>query len=211
MKCWTRYVLPLVIALCVFLGSSFYSSAAEDTDAVQGVTPEGLGYEACFLACKDEVQAVLDGRNYNFDDFYYYGYYDEALDQIKVYLTQRKLVCDSCSDTYFVAQERYLTIYTAVVTRDSKLLSCHYNYYSLNTNINFPLNSTSFSSYDIYDSAGDLFFQGPSPFQRVVRIQEWTAVMTEIVMILPLLIVFLVSLIGLRKGLKVILILLHRA
>lgn len=213
MKCWTRYVLPLVIVMYMFLGSSFYSSAAEpeETDAVQGVTPEGLGYEACFLVCKDEVQAVLDGRDYNFDDFYYYGYYDEALDQIKVYLTQHKLVCDSCSDTYFVAQERYLVMYTAVVTRDSKLLSCQYNYYTMNTNINFPLNSTSFSNYDIYDAAGDLFFQGPSPFQRAVRGQDWTTVMMEIVMILPLLIVFLVFLIGLRKGLKVILNLLHRA
>lgn len=208
MKCWLKYMLPLVIAVSVFLGSSFFSYASE---AVQEVTSEGLGYEAWFLACKDDVQAVLDGRGFVLDDMYYYGYYDDALDQIKVYITNRKLVCDSCSDTSFIAQERSLTMYLAVVTTDCKLLSCTYHYYSMNTNISFPLNSTSFSSYDIYDEAGDLFFQGPSPFQRVVRTQDWTTVMMEIVMILPLLIASLAFLLGLRKALKSILSLLRQA
>lgn len=211
MKCWTRYVLPWIIALCVYLGSSFCSLAAEETDAVQGVTSEGLGYEACFLTCKDEIQAVIDGRGFNFDDMYYYGYYDAALDQIVVYLSSTKLVCSSYTDSSFVASVTYKTIYTCIVTTECNLVSCSYRYYSMNSNASYALNATSFSSYDIYDSAGDLFFRGPSPFRQAVQGLNWVTVMTETLMILPLLIVSLTFLLGLRKALRLVSSLLHRA
>lgn len=209
MKCFTRYMLPLVLALCMSLGSLFFSL---DVNAQEKGT-DGLGYESYFLACRDEVQKVLDGRNYSLDDFYYYGYYDESSGFVRVYVTSNKFSCDSNTDSSFSFTTQYITIYTFDISTgsDCKIMSSNYRYQSTRATFTYKIDSTAFSNYDIYYSGTDeIFFQGPSPFQQAVRGQDWTTVMTEIVMILPLLIVSLTFLLGLRKGLRFISSLLHR-
>ena len=207
MKCYTRYMLPLVIAVCMFLGSLFISL---DVHAQEKST-DGLGYESYFLACREEVQSVLDGRGYSLDNFYYYGFYDESSGYVKVYVADRPFTYDS-SGSYFFGS-RYLTLYKFDISLESKIVNKSYYFYNASA-VNFSLkcDSTSFSNYDVYYKGTDeIFFQGPSPFQQAVRGQDWTTVMTEIVIMLPLLIVFLVSLIGLRKGLRFVSSFLHRA
>ena len=54
MKCWTRYVLPLVIALCVFLGSFFYSQASD----AQGTGGNTIDYGACITECPGLADAI---------------------------------------------------------------------------------------------------------------------------------------------------------
>lgn len=77
--------------------------------------------------------------------------------------------------------------------------------------LGFISRSVCSSSYAIYNTNGDLFFQGPPLLPPVLRPLDLKAVMEEILIILPLLIVSLTSLLGLRKGLRFILNLLHRA
>lgn len=207
MKCYTRYMLPLVIAVCMFLGSLFISL---DVHAQEKST-DGLGYESYFLACREEVQKVLDGRGYSLDNFYYYGFYDESSGYVKVYVTNGPLTYDSSNSYFFVS--RYSVLYRFDISAESKVVNSSYNYYDFSAaNLSLKCDSTSFSNYDVYYKGTDeIFFQGPSPFQQAVRGQDWTTVMTEIVIMLPLLIVFLVSLIGLRKGLRFVSSFLHRA
>lgn len=207
MKCWTKYVLPLVIVVCVFLGSSFYSQASD----AQETNIDGLGYESYFLACRDEIQEILDYKGFSFDDFYYYGYYDEALGGIKVYLMSDPFICASYTNSSFscyVGKHDY----EFVISTDCKIIKRDYHQRPAATLRTYTLDSTSFSSQDIYTADGEeLVFRGPSPFQRAVRGQDWTTVMMEIIVILPLLILFLASLIGLRKGLRFVSSFLHQA
>lgn len=210
MKCWMRYVLPWIMAFSLFLGSSFFSL---DVNAQEKGT-EGLGYESYFLACREDVQEVLDGRGYSLDDFYYYGYFDESSGFVRVYVTNQKFVCDSCTDSSFTFTTQYITIFTFDISTgsDCKIMSSNYRYQSTRANFTYKIDSTAFSNYNIYYRGTDeIFFQGPSPFQRVVRTQDWAAVMTEIIIILPLLILSLTSLLALRKGLKHILSFLRQA
>lgn len=210
MKCFTRYMLPLVLALCMSLGSLFFSL---DVNAQEKGT-DGLGYESYFLACREEVQKVLDGRNYSLDDSYYYGYYDETSGSVRVYVSNSKFYCDpdSYTGSSFTFTTRYIDLYTFDISTDCKILSRSFTPQNTNVCRTYKINSTAFSNYDIYYTGTDeIFFQGPSPFQQAVRGQDWTTVMTEVVMILPLLIVSLIFLLGLRKGLRFISSFLHRA
>lgn len=205
MKCWIRYVLPLVMVMCLFLGSSFYSQASD----AQEISTDGLGYESYFLACRDEIQKILDYKGLSINDFYYYGYYDDALGGVKVYLMDAPFVCVSHTSSSFTARIGYHD-YEFLISTDCKIIKTDYHQRPSASIRTYTLDSTSFSSQDIYDG-DELVFQGPSPFQRAVRIQDWAAVMMEIIIILPLLILSLTSLIGLRKGLRFVSSFLHQA
>lgn len=206
MKCYTRYMLPLVIAVCMFLGSLFISL---DVHAQEKST-DGLGYESYFLACREEVQKVLDGRGYSLDNLYYYGYYDESSKFVKVFLSTQKFICHSYTNSSFLCDFSSV-VYEFYISTDCEVLNWGDRSSPNIIRMTFNLDSSSFSNHDILYENGELFFQGPSPFQQAVRGQDWTTVMTEIVIMVPLLIVFLVSLIGLRKGLRFVSSFLHRA
>ncbi|MCM1411411.1 MAG: hypothetical protein NC305_12795 [Lachnospiraceae bacterium] len=199
MKCFTKYMLPLVIAVCMFLGSYFFHlevEAAEDDqdyplmsvfpadveDGAHYVYFHSNGGSTCyFYFCN----FVTDPEN---GDFYY-----------NVSAEGRPYVFVPCNSVR----------YSYNANTDSWRLDSGVPY-----GVSIYLNSYSVYSanFDILNSStGEIFFRAPSPFQRVVQAQDWTTVMTEIVMILPLLIVFLTSLLGLRKGLRFFLNLLHRA
>lgn len=207
MKCWIKYVLPLVMAFCLFLGGSFHSRAAETRET----STEGLGYEYYVLACRDEIQESLDYKKLSFDDMYYYGYYDEAAGGVKVYVYNSPLECVSYTDTSFSCYVPRHD-YEFVISADCRIIKSDYHERSSAALRAYKLYPSSFSSQDIYTyDTQELVFQGPSPFQRAVRTQDLAAVMMEIVIILPLLILSLTSLIGLRKGLRFVSSFLHRA
>lgn len=195
MKCWTRYVLPLVMALCLFLGSSFFRldvAAATDIesydvyDVVSAVAesyPEGLfDYNLVFTRPNGGITLF------------------SSTAPLHVFLGNSTIQCYTHTESfywyYYGGDGKWVRSGSGLSSTISPLSA---------------FKSLLSSSYDVYDSDGNLFFRGPSPFQRAVQAQDWTAVMMEIVMILPLLIAFLTFLVGLRKGLKFISTLLHQA
>lgn len=209
MKCWTWYALPWVMAFCLFLGSAFFSLEA---DAAQ----EDAGSQYAV----DKIMASVDGDLYTYNvvvSLSIPGYSD----YIYLYSTTAPLM-------YFLDNG-----YGVLGFSDSPGDFIVYKYNESAGHCSFEsqgsrkplpdnflmrgLGKCYSSSYDIYrckadgEPTGELFFQGPSPFQQAVRGQDWTAVMMEILIILPLSIVSLTFLIGLRKGLRHILTFLHRA
>ncbi len=213
MKCYTRYMLPLVIAVCMFLGSLFFSL---DVEAAQDGTTPSFDVDA--------VMASIDG------DFYTYnvivssnivGY------PLKYYLVstsaplsyhQESSIYQYNSLSFFESPGNYITY---VYDENSEQFTFNSKgaqdlYIDSQRCVIIGVRQFFSSSYDIYkyrgsEYTGELVFQGPSPFQQAVRGQDWTTVMTEIVIMVPLLILFLVSLIGLRKGLRFVSSFLHRA
>lgn len=194
MKCWTRYVLPLVIALCVFLGSSIFSLKANAADiesydvydvvsAVAESYPEGLfDYNLVFVRPSGEISLF------------------SSTAPLHVFLGNSTILASTHTDSFYWYSYTGNGKWVRNGSGSSSTIGSLSAFKSLLS-----------SSYDVYDSDGNLFFRGRSPFQRVVRAQDWTTVMMEIVIILPLLIAFLIFLVGLRKGLRFILSLLHRA
>lgn len=202
MKCWIKYMMPLVIAVCVFLGSYFYSQASEN----QETSTQIIDYGACITECTGLFSSV---SNFYGDTFYYLGSY--CNDRIQLVFSSSPILVYSRSVPGSIGVKGYdLCFYSVAADSSSyKFINSFSGSYSVG--LSFDL-STAFSNHDIYNrDSGELFFHQPSPFQRAVQAQDWTTVMTEIVIILPLLIVSLTSLLGLRKGLRFILNLLHRA
>lgn len=196
MKCWIKYVLPLAMALCLFLGSSFYSQASE----AQETSGNTVDYSACITECPGLAGLVGD---------YYLGSF--CRDRIYLVVSSSPIVVYDRSIPQSIGVQGYdLCFYTVAADFSS------YSYRSRlsglgNTGFDFDM-STAFSSHDIfYRDSGELFFHQPSPFQRVVQTQDLAAVMMEIIVILPLLILSLTSLLALRKGLKHILSFLRQA
>lgn len=213
MKCWTRYALPWVMAFCLFLGSLFFSL---DVKAAQDDT--ALSFDV------DAVMASIDG------DFYPYNVIVSA--NIVGYPTKYYLLSTSAPLSYHQESSiyRYYCLSFFETFGDYIVYVCNdqtkqftFNskgsldpYPESNRVVSMGVRQFFSSSYDIYkyqgsQNTGELVFQGPSPFQQAVRGQDWTAVMMEILTILPLSIVSLTFLIGLRKGLRHILTFLRRA
>lgn len=213
MKCYTRYMLPLVIAVCMFLGSLFFSL---DVEAAQDDTAPSFDVDA--------IMASIDG------DFYTYNVIVSA--NIVGYPTKYYLISTSAPLFYHKESSIYQYDCLSFFESSGNYITYVYNenseqftFYSKGTLDPYPdsnrvammgVRQFFSSSYDIYkyqgsQYTGEVVFQGPSPFQQAVRGQDWTTVMTEIVIMVPLLIVFLVSLIGLRKGLRFVSSFLHRA
>lgn len=204
MKCFTRYMLPLVIAVCMFLGSYFYSRAAEDQEAGRQTTD----YSACITECTSLASYL---STYFGDDFYYMGSYMPSKDSICLWVCKSPFqVYGDTSPTRISLRGDYLNL--IFVSPDFSSYQKSRSYGAGVGVGTFFDPSTGFANFDVFHAdTGELFFHQPSPFQRAVQAQDWTTVMTEIVMILPLSIVFLTSLLGLRKGLRFFLNLLHRA
>lgn len=198
MKCWTKLVMPLVISLCLFLGGSFYSQASD--------VRETADYGACVTECGELAGFLADIYG---DTFYYLGSY--CNDSIILVVSSSPVSVYSRSQAGSIGVQGYdLSFYSVTAGFSScELLSSRSGLY--NSGFSFDM-STAFSNHDVfYRDTGELFFHQPSPFQRIVRTQDWAAVMTEIVIILPLLILFLTFLFGLRKGLVFFSNLLRRA
>ena len=66
MKYWTRYMLPLVMALCLFLGSSFCSQAAQNTETGIKI----VDYSACITECPGLEDAITSSCG---NTYYYFG------------------------------------------------------------------------------------------------------------------------------------------
>lgn len=71
-----------------------------------------------------------------------------------------------------------------------------------------------YSTVDIYDTDGTIFFQAPltlTPLAKIVEESNPKGILGEIIVILPLIIVVVVSFLGLRKALTLLLEVFHRA
>lgn len=196
MKCFTRYMLPLVIAVCMFLGSYFFHlevEAAEDDKDYPFMPELSAGVEdgthyVYFCSNVGSSFMVYVCRNATSEDFYY-KVSDQGVPRVWIPKSSGRSSYDARTDSW---RNDGGVPYGVWVDLNA------FSVYSANFDI---LNS----------NTGEIFFRAPSPFQQAVQAQDWTTVMTEIVMILPLSIVFLTSLLGLRKGLRFFLNLLHRA
>ncbi len=203
MKCWTRYMLPLITVLCVFWGIYFLYLEVDAAESNEGT----IDYGACITEC--ESLASFIEKVYG-DTFYYIGSYN-SLHVIDLFISSTPFLFD------YESKNGYSNFYCDTSMYhfrcESDFSECR-GFGSLTSGsqpLLFSL-STAFSNHDIfYRDTGKLFFHQPSPFQRAVRGQDWAAVMTEILIILPLSIVSLTFLIGLRKGLRHILTFLRRA
>lgn len=190
-------MLPLVIAVCIFLGSLFFSLEADaaelDSYVIEDIIPDlpGLVFDH---------NVVL--RDYFSDDIYFissefpvgvnkYKNYDDAYDFLALETGTFKVYSYKNGNWALSPLSSYAP--------------------GLNVRLGIISRSVFSSSHAIYDVNGDLFFQGPPLLPPVLRPLNLKAVMEEILMILPLLILFLVSLIGLRKGLRFVSSFLHRA
>ena len=196
MKCWIRYVLPLVMALCLFLGSIFYSQAS-DAQETSGNT---IDYSACITECPRLEDAIIKTCG---NTYYYFGSCYNG--SIILYVSPSPISVygvPSGGSGKISISAHGLHIFN-ITTDYSSYKVTYSSSGSVGVGASFDM-PTGFSNHDVYDDSGELFFHHPSPFQRVVRIQDWAAVMTEIIMILPLLILSLTSLLALRKGLKFI-------
>lgn len=199
MKCWTRYmcVLPWIIAICLFLGSSFFRLD------VAAATTDIESYDVY-----DVVSAVSES--------YPGGLFDYNL----VFVRHSGEICLFSSTVPLIV---YLENHTIRYPSSTSERFYWYSYvgngkWVRNRSGSNPIvgsmsafKSLVSSSYDVYDNYGILFFQGPPLLPPVLRPLNLMAVMEEILMVLPLLILFLTCLIGLRKGLKHILTFLRQA
>lgn len=204
MKCWIKYVLPVVMAFCLFLGSFFYSQASD----AQGASVQTIDYSACITECPGLEDSIISACG---DTYYYFGNCRNG--SIILYVSPSPILIygvssDGSGKMSISAYD--LKIYKITTDYSSYTLTSSYSgLRGLGITFDLP---TGFSNHDVYDQdSGELFFHHPSPFQRVVRTQDWAAVMMEIIAILPLLILSLTSLLALRKGLRHILSFLQQA
>lgn len=204
MKFWIKYVLPVIMAFCLFLGSSFFSFEA----AAQETSGNTVDYSACITECAGLASYL--STNFG-DDFYYMGSYMPS--KGKIYLCVSKYpfqVYGNTSSTNISVYGDYLNFFFVDSDFSSYQLKGSYGA-DCGLGVFFD-SSTGFANFNVsHRDTGELFFHQPSPFQRIVRTQDWAAVMTEIIIILPLLILSLTSLLALRKGLKHILSFLRQA
>lgn len=211
MKCYTRYMLPLVTLLLVFLCSAFFrlEVKADSFDSLNACMDS-------IISCNSETYpfVVLMGDPINMGDYLQYT----------VYLSESELLYDSHADVLYYLDCKYRFYHYCYIKQFSNgscsVTSVIEQSHTSNSSNSIRLQGKPIlsSSCDIYyqvnglgEKSDEIFFQGPSPFQQAVRGQDWTTVMTEIVIMVPLLILFLVSLIGLRKGLRFVSSFLHRA
>lgn len=204
MKCWIKFVLPVAMALCVFLGSSFYSQAS-DSGGTSGQTTD---YSACITECPGLLDSITGACG---DTYYYFGNCRNG--SIILYVSPSPISVYGVSSDGSGRMSIYaydLLIYKITTSYSSYQCTNHYSgLCGIGITFDMP---TAFSNHDIYvHDSDELFFHHPSPFQRVVRNQDLAAVMTEIIVVLPLLIVSLTFLIGLRKGLRFVSSLFHQA
>lgn len=199
-------MLPLVIAVSMFLGSYFISQAVETSD-ISGSYPS-------FESCMEDIIR----NNPEYPAIFSYDFPIERDNYIAypVYLCDCRLSYSKSNDVlyYIDGISRYYHHCYIYEFNDgsfgvSPVLDLKQGFTG---SLSLMGHSILYSSFDIYYyNSDEIFFQGPSPFQQAVRGQDWTTVMTEIVIMVPLLILFLVSLIGLRKGLRFVSSFLHRA
>lgn len=90
--------------------------------------------------------------------------------------------------------------YHTVVSDQNKAIANVSNQYSI-------ISSTS----DIYYDNGAIFFQLPRPLVAAVQGASPAEALKEVILLIPLSILFLAGCLGLRKGLRLLLTLLHRA
>lgn len=204
MKCWIKFVLPVAMALCVFLGSSFYSQASD----AQGISAQMTDYSSCITECPGLEDAIIKTCG---NTYYYFGSCYNG--SIILYVSPSPISVygvPSGGSGKISISAHGLHIFN-ITTDYSSYKVTYSSSGSVGVGASFDM-PTGFSNHDVYDKdSGELFFHHPSPFQRVVQTQDWTAVMTEIIIILPLLILSLTFLIGLRKGLRFVSSYLHRA
>lgn len=198
MKCWTRYtcVLPWIIAICLFLGSSFFRLD------VAAATTDIESYDVY-----DVVAAVSE--SYPGGLFDYNLVFVRPSGEISLFSSTVPLLV-SPEDSIIFCSSHLESLYWYSYVGNGKWVR---NGSGSRPTVN-PLSafkSLMSSSYDVYDGDGILFFQGPPLLPPVLRPLNLMAVMEEILMVLPLLILSLTCLIGLRKGLKHILTFLRQA
>lgn len=204
MKKLFKRIAPLLLALVMVLGSCLTVSAATTNpyeDIFQQYYKSGFDYFLVFdksdcityYFVDQPVYHQLSGSNYYLtptSDYYsYYVSYDKS------------------KNTYSTGgNSSYLRSWTS-----SKLELMKDSSTSLYTG-----GSLIYSNHDIYDigakEGDDPFFQGPvRPLVAAVQGAGPEEALKEVILLIPLSILFLAGCLGLRKGLRLLLTLLHQA
>ena len=168
-----------------------------------------LGFSKCFAS-----------TDYNVDDYDYHFVFSYEGNTFLTTCSDNNIVVGgyggSLSNGYIIY---FLTgSYNTYVLKDESFVSCGLSEYGIRnfTITNLDSFSMTYSDFDIkYDGywseklGEEIFFQKTPLVQGIVAQQvetvEMSQVLQEIVGILPLIIALLVSLVGLRKGLKMLL------
>lgn len=200
MKKLLKRIAPLLLALVMVLGSCLTVSAAAPSSAdeyesvISKYQKDGFNY--CFVYEQDSKANYIKYCFLNCIPYrIYYGnhYYIGCKTSYIGYIVEYSIVSDSFSvgNTFSNSSGLY------VITLDTG-------------------SSLLYSNTDIYDSdakdGDDPFFQGPvRPLVAAVEGAAPEEALKEVILLIPLSILFLAGCLGLRKGLRLLLTLLHRA
>lgn len=205
-KLFKRFA-PLLLALVMVLGSCLTVSAAEsDTDILQ--------------------QFISYAKSKDYEIYKYQAFIQDSGHGIEFICSDAPLVYDrhpsaSNEQAIFTSDKsnaytlRYasgsISVYNASKNYASHiLLGSSYNLSATGNYFNHTVKNYSDSSLSLsYDSTG--FFPTPPPLVAAVEGADLTAVQREIILLIPLSILYLVGYRGLQKGLQILSTLLRRA
>ena len=200
MKKLFKRIAPLLLALVMVLGSCLTVSAAapSSSDDYESVISKYQkdGFNYCLVIEQDSKANYI---RYIFTDCPLYRIY---------YSSRYYLGCKTSCNTYTVDYS---------IVSDSFSIGSTISLPSGNYVLSLGTGSTLlYSNADIYDSdakdGDDPFFQGPvRPLVAAVQGASPEEALTEVILLIPLSILFLVGYRGLQKGLQILSTLLHRA
>lgn len=207
MKKLFKRIAPVVLALVMVLGSCLTVSAAEsDTDILQKFISyaESKDYEIY------KYQAFIQDSGYGIE----FICSDAPLvyDRNPSASNEQAIFTSDKSNAYTL---RYssgsLSVYNASKNYASHtLLGSSYNLSATGNYFNHTVKNYSDSSLSLsYDSTG--FFPTPPPLVAAVQGAAPEEALKEVILLIPLSILFLAGCLGLRKGLRLLLTLLRRA
>lgn len=198
MKKLLKRIAPLLLALVMVLGSCLTVSAATSLPSTD-----------------KEYEAII--KEYQKPGFpYCIVYKSDSSVRFQFYDSEifRKIINGKSS---FFALNRFNLYYVTFSSAGSSVS----NTFSYTPDVSVWNSSSAwslvYSSFDIYDVGADKekdepFFRGPErPLVAAVRGAGPVEALKEVILLIPLSILFLAGCLGLRKGLRLLLTLLHRA
>ena len=203
MKKLFKRIAPLLLALVMVLGSCLTVSAADDTFTIP-TSQEGFdSLIAKYKKSGFDYAYVYKSNISNSTYVAYIRYSNEPL-----YANSSDYLVNDSASSYGV------NIYRSGEVVIDPIISMKNSFSSEFTNSNLTV---LYSNYDIYRVGADKekdepFFRGPErPLVAAVRGAGPEEALKEVILLIPLSILFLAGCLGLRKGLRLLLTLLHRA
>lgn len=197
-----KIIFIILFAILLFLlgcSSVFASTSLKDPDGTTYILPdlpaEFEGYNYFITKCERyNTYALFCVKDDAFDKFIY--------DKISNSLNAVDVSGNQCSDIY-LAETGTLENPVSWTIKKWGALQPANNHQII------------YSNFDIYNSDGTVFFQ-PAPLTQGIVAQQveqikMTQILQEIITLLPLILVVMVSLVGLRKGLKMLETFLHQS